>query len=467
MKFEQDSVQDMTSLDAVMSAAVRFRTAAVLAILLASAVINVLRILLSPDETFSDVPVAVPITISSIIFYEAATLFWLSKLRDKLAPLPRLWVYTNAAIECAVPTIVAMTIGMTSKFTIEQAALGPASHLYAIFIVLSVLHIRMQVSLVSGAVSAVGLGTLVILAGSEPGLSSEYQSVLPKSLEVFSAALILCTGAAAGLVAMRVRLYLETATQEAKARVRAEQDLRAGALIQQSLMPSEPPVIAGYEVVGWNRPADETGGDYFDWVPLEDGRFAICIADVTGHGLGPAMITCFCRAYARTALRVDNRLTNAVNRLNAELAHDLGPGRFVTFASVLVKPDSDEVISVSAGHGPMLVYRAQDASIESHDADDLPLGIVETLDEIDPVTHSLHNGDLVLLITDGFFEWSNQQGEQFGTRRLKESISRHGGKKAKEVIRGLLADVERFVQGTPQPDDLTAVVIRRRVVSES
>ncbi|MEM6498708.1 MAG: PP2C family serine/threonine-protein phosphatase, partial [Pseudomonadota bacterium] len=382
MRLEHDSTQaqDMTSLDAVMSAAVRFRTVAVFSILLASGLINVVRILLSPDEAFSDVPVTVPITMSSIILYEAATLFWLSKLRDKSAPLPRTWVYANAVIECTVPTIIALTIGMTSRFTIEQAALGPASHLYAIFIVLSVLHIRMRVSLVSGAVSAVGLGAIVILSGSEPGLSNEHQSVLPKSLEIFSAALILCTGAAAGLVAMRVRLYLETAAQEAKARVRAQQDLRAGALIQQSLMPSEPPVISGYEVVGWNRPADETGGDYFDWVPLEDGRFAVCIADVTGHGLGPAMITCFCRAYARTALRVDNRLANAVNRLNVELAHDLGPGRFVTFASVLVEPDGDEVISISAGHGPILIYRAQDASIESHDADDLPLGIVEKLD---------------------------------------------------------------------------------------
>ncbi|MEM9754130.1 MAG: SpoIIE family protein phosphatase, partial [Planctomycetota bacterium] len=260
---------------------------------------------------------------------------------------------------------------------------------------------------------------------------------------------------------LRVRRYLETAAAEVQKRMRAERDLQAAAVIQRKLMPAESPQVPGFEIVGWNRPADETGGDYFDWVPLDDGRLAICIADVTGHGLGPAMITCFCRAYARSALRIERRIATALGRLNNELLNDLGDGRFVTFAAVAITPGCDRVLSVSAGHGPLLVRRGGDGSVESFGADTLPLGVVESDDDVDAVAHELPPGDTFLLLTDGFFEWANARGEQFGTQRLRDSLARHGNEPGQRLIDGLLADVERFTAGTPQPDDLTAVVIRR------
>ncbi|MEM6315278.1 MAG: PP2C family protein-serine/threonine phosphatase, partial [Planctomycetota bacterium] len=260
---------------------------------------------------------------------------------------------------------------------------------------------------------------------------------------------------------LRVRRYLETAAAEVQKRMRAERDLQAAAVIQRKLMPAESPQVPGFEIVGWNRPADETGGDYFDWVPLDDGRLAICIADVTGHGLGPAMITCFCRAYARSALRIERRIATALGRLNNELLNDLGDGRFVTFAAVVITPGSDRVLSVSAGHGPLLVRRGGDRAVESFGADTLPLCVIESDDDVDAVAHQLPPGDTFLLLTDGFFEWANAGGEQFGTQRLRDSLARHGNEPGQRLIDGLLADVERFTAGTPQPDDLTAVVIRR------
>ncbi|MEL6497608.1 MAG: PP2C family protein-serine/threonine phosphatase [Planctomycetota bacterium] len=455
------------SLVTAMNDAVRFRTAAVLALVGATAVVNGIRLSTAGDQSASDVPMGVPIVMGLLVLYEAAVLVWLLRGRDRRKPLPTAWIYGNALLETAAPTALAFSVGLSDGIMLQGAAMGPSAHLYGIFIVLSVLHVRILVSFFAGVVSALGLAAVVAASIATEGEGASELLGIPRSLETFSAVILLITGAAAALVALRMRRYLRTATAEAERRMQAEQDLQAAALIQQSLMPSISPELAGFEIKGWNRPADETGGDYFDWVPLDDGRLAVCIADVTGHGLGPAMITCFCRAYARTSLRVEGRVAAAMSRLNSELVHDLGDGRFVTFAAVILSPEDPVVRSTSAGHGPLLVFRHSDRSIESFGADVLPLGVVETDEECEAITHRLGNGDVFLLVTDGFFEWANPAGEQYGTKRLSASLKAHGRKGGDDLIRSLLEDLEGFVQGTPQPDDLTAVVIRRTNAEDS
>ncbi|MEM9373816.1 MAG: PP2C family protein-serine/threonine phosphatase [Planctomycetota bacterium] len=446
-----------TSLVEAMNNAVKLRMIAVLLTMLVTSVVNFARILISEDQSFSDEPVAVPTGVMALMLYHAGILVWLYRKRDNNRPLPDAWIYGNALLEALFPTVLALLIATHGDYTARQAVLGPLSHLYPIFIVLSIMHVRFSVSALSGIVASAGM-MILIYTDRSVHLDTEQ---LPRSLEYFSAILVLAAGLASGFVARRTRHYLETAARQAEARARAERDLQTAALIQQSLMPSTPPLVPGFEIFGWNRSADETGGDYYDWVALDDGRFAICIADVTGHGLGPAMITCFCRAYARTALRVESRVAAALNRLNDELVHDLGDGRFVTFAAVIITPGMHEVLSTSAGHGPLLLYRGADDSIERFGADALPLGVYSSDDEVEAVTHTLETGDVFLLLTDGFFEWASPSGEQYGTTRLAESLARHGSKAPDQLVAALLADLEAFAQGTEQPDDLTAVVIRR------
>ena len=461
VRVPRDVMKASASLSTAMYDAVRFRTAAVLGILLTTAIVNVIRLATAGDQRAAEVPIGVPIVMGSLVLYETAVLIWLLRRRTKSTPLPTVWIYGNAVIEAIAPTALGLSIALNDQMTLQAAAMGPASHLYGIFIVLSILHVRILVSLLAGFVSGLGLAVMVFISVNSEGLDASTMLGMPRSLEGLSAAFVGLTGAAAGLVALRMRRYLETATEETERRMRAERDLQAAALIQQSLMPSEPPIVPGFEITGWNRPADETGGDYYDWVSLGDGRFAICIADVTGHGLGPAMITCFCRAYARTALRVESRVAAAMNRLNSELVHDLGDGRFVTFAAIVLRPNDSDVLSTSAGHGPLLIYRDSTKAIESLGADVLPLGLQHAEEEVDAVGHTLDNGDVFLLVTDGFFEWANPEGELFGTARLQASLASHGRKPGQELIEGLLGDLEAFVRGTPQPDDLTVVVIRR------
>src|SRR6185369_6085789 len=106
--------------------------------------------------------------------------------------------------------------------------------------------------------------------------------------------------------------------------------------IQQALIPHAGPSIPGFDIAGWNRPADQTGGDYYDWQMLPDGNWIVTLADVSGHGIGPALVTAACRAYVRASSFYNSDLSSLAGRMNRLLAEDLPEGRFVTMVSVII-----------------------------------------------------------------------------------------------------------------------------------
>jgi phosphoserine phosphatase RsbU/P len=160
------------------------------------------------------------------------------------------------------------------------------------------------------------------------------------------------------------------------------------------------PQIEGYEFGAWNQPADQTGGDY-DWQLLPDGRVIVALADVTGHGIGPALLAAVCRAYARASFKTGNGLLAAMGELNGALAGDIGEGRFVTFVAAVCAPGSSIVELLSAGHGPLLVYMKD--CVNETGAQGLPLGILPSFTSDPPEMLELQRGDLLVLATDGFF----------------------------------------------------------------
>jgi sigma-B regulation protein RsbU (phosphoserine phosphatase) len=255
--------------------------------------------------------------------------------------------------------------------------------------------------------------------------------------------------------------HVDALARESAAREQAEGQLRIASEVQKGLLPRERLDVEGYDIAGWNQPADETGGDYFDWQALHDGQWAISIADVTGHGIGPALVTAFCRAYSRATLRTRADLREVLEEVNNLIYPDLGPGKFVTFAAALLKPASSRVSLLSAGHGPSLLYRAGTGEVEFFIADGVPLGIMEDA-EYGP-SHELEMapGDTLLLLTDGFFEWRNATGEQFGTQRLAEELSHCAAQTTEEIVKSIYENVLAFAGGTAQEDDLTIVVIKR------
>lgn len=245
-----------------------------------------------------------------------------------------------------------------------------------------------------------------------------------------------------------------------------ERDLDVAREIQRGLLPKEAPNTPGFEVVGWSKPADQTGGDYFDWMDLPGGRTLITLADVSGHGIGPALIVAVCRAYMRaTAGGSDVALGQALSRVNDLLEMEIPSGRFVTAVVGVLSPDENEMSLLSAGHGPLLFFRAKTRTIESWIADDLPLGIMPNL-SFEAARHvRFEPGDALVLATDGFFEWANAAGEQYGTRRLEAFVAAHAHEPPEELIAKLHAAVIAHAAGCAQPDDLTMVVIKRSMVA--
>lgn len=261
-----------------------------------------------------------------------------------------------------------------------------------------------------------------------------------------------------------IRKHLDAELREAeiKSQVeRLEHDLQIARSVQQSLLPKSRPQIAGFQVAGWNRPADDTGGDFYDWKQLADGRWVMVLADVTGHGIGPAILASVCRAYSRASFNARDNLETSLKNINHSFAKDLTPERFATFVAAVCQQQKDQLELLSAGHGPLLIYRASDQSFQFLEAQTLPLGILPEIDGASPVKIDMKPSDIVLLVTDGFFEWENPTQEQFGTKRLAEVIQRCSDSDPETIIAELYDSVRTFSQGAPQKDDLTAILIKR------
>ena len=151
-----------------------------------------------------------------------------------------------------------------------------------------------------------------------------------------------------------------------------------------------------------------------------------------------------------------------LGRLNCLLVDDLSANRFVTFAVVFLDPPKSEVEVLSAGHGPILWYKSATNDLESLEAQGIPLGMMAGVNYEKVQARRLAPGDMIVLVTDGFYEWENPQGEEFGLERLDQTIREARDFPAEEVIARLRSAVESFCQGTEQKDDLTAVVLKRK-----
>lgn len=262
-------------------------------------------------------------------------------------------------------------------------------------------------------------------------------------------------------MAGRLREHVERLAEERASRERVERDLSIARDIQQGLLPDKAPALKGYDVSGWSRPADETGGDYYDWQPLPDGSIAISLADVTGHGIGPALVTAVCRAYARASFPQEVDIGKVLNRINVLLCEDLQAERFVTFVVAVVNPLLHVIRLLSAGHGPLFYYSAAEDNVLQFNAHHMPMGLMSDIMHGPPSEFRVAVGDALVLVTDGFLEWPNDSGEQFGEERLAETIRASHGLSSACMIERMVADVERFAGGSKQLDDLTAVVLKR------
>jgi serine phosphatase RsbU (regulator of sigma subunit) len=398
------------------------------------------------------------------LIYQAIVGFaiWREGLSGITIPFWQRWICV--VMDLAVPGGILMMYQIHAPPGDYSGLSSPALLLIPIVILLSILRLQPWFTFWTGLGGAVVHWLLVIKTIQETDIDWNHLPVL-----ISYGVLLFLTGVAASVVASMVRANVVEAVGEATAAQTAlrtvaliEQDLHIARDIQMGLLPSEPPQLEGFDVTGMARPATEAGGDYYDWQPLADGRLVVAIADVTGHGIGPALVMAVCRAYARASAPVLGGPEALMQVLNGLIYEDVKGARFITMALAVVSKGGGLEL-VSAGHGPTLLYHAATHEVQWFGGDGLPLGVRP--EETYGPTRKLQmdSGDVLLMITDGFFEHqSTAEKGLFGMERLINSLKRSARGSPEQIIEALDLDVKHFAQGKPQADDMTAVVIKKR-----
>jgi len=381
--------------------------------------------------------------------------------------IPMWYVLPTLIIESVIPSGMMLWHVRFESIAPYAALSSPPVLAYGLLIGLTAMRLRPWMCILSGFLGAASYGGILLHVTYGMGLTQPTTGLLYLAY-VNIMMMILITGLGLAWVSKEIRGHLEAALSEAETKhqmARIEHDLSIARSIQRALLPRAAPAIAGFDIAGWNRSADQTGGDYYDWQILPDGNWIVTLADVSGHGVGPAMVTAACRAYVRASSHYHTELSTLTSRINSLLAQDLPEGRFVTMVSVLIDAKSGELGLLSAGHGPIVLYVGKTGEVEDIMAQDVPLAIVPDTAYGPAQAMKLAPGDVLALVTDGFVEWSRHDtsgnSEQFGLERLRASLRRHAKLPAAEIIAAVAADVGVFAGAEAQQDDLTMVILKR------
>ena len=257
-----------------------------------------------------------------------------------------------------------------------------------------------------------------------------------------------------------VAVHLARLYQERLEIKRIEQELAIAARIQSNLMPTRTPEIEGVDIAAWNRPCEEVGGDFYDFIDLPNSNVGIAIGDVSGKGIPAALLM----ATVRTALRVQAEniyaMREVVRRVNRALCRDTRPEEFTTLFYAVFNIQEQVLTYVNAGHNYPFLFR-QDRVIPLKTGG-LPLGFFpETSYKVEVA--KLYPGDLLVLYTDGLTEASDNDDELFGEESLIQVIRRYRHLKPDGIIQRLKATISRFECGAGDYcDDRTLVVLKIR-----
>jgi len=241
---------------------------------------------------------------------------------------------------------------------------------------------------------------------------------------------------------------------------RRDYDLKMAKHLQMQFLPLKRPEIEEYQLFDFYQAAEGIGGDYFDYVPLPDGRVAIAIGDVAGKGVTAALLMARLCSDARYALTTSATLCEAVSKLNERIVAVSSQSRFATFAVCMLDPVKHEVTTVVAGHMPPLLRRSVTGSITSRGAAESgpPLGVSPGYEYQQSTIH-LEPGDLVLLYTDGVSEMLNSSREQFGEERITQALK--DTESSRNAVEGILQSVKEFGGRDTYNDDLCLLAFHR------
>jgi sigma-B regulation protein RsbU (phosphoserine phosphatase) len=249
------------------------------------------------------------------------------------------------------------------------------------------------------------------------------------------------------------------AREESEQQLReAQKEFEIARRVQQQMFPRAAPDIPGFDIAGSTFPIEATSGDYYDFIPLCDGTLGIVVADVSGHGLGPALVMAETRAYLRALARSNSDIVEILNHANSLLTDKERTDRFVTLLMVRLDCTSRTVVHAGAGHEGYHIDC--DGRARKLASTGLPLGVTTEF-EIDAGPNTpLEPGDLLLLTTDGLHETRCDSDEFFQVERMLDLVAQHRDQPARTIVDQLYAASRMFAGQRPQSDDVTIVVVK-------
>jgi serine phosphatase RsbU (regulator of sigma subunit) len=242
-------------------------------------------------------------------------------------------------------------------------------------------------------------------------------------------------------------------------------EVELAAEVQRLFLPSSDPDTAGFEIAGDMHPARVVGGDYYDYLARPDGRMRLVIADVSGKGVAAALLMSATAAAVQLETNEPRKLCEVASHLNKELYALQDDGRFVTVLLGELDPRNGKLNYINCGHNPALLVRADGGEAVWLDASWTPVGMSPEMEcSLEEIT--LAPGDIMVWYTDGLTDASDRGANEFGTKRLLESVRQHSSGSAREICDQLWRDVAAFTQRDSLDDDLTLMVIKMKNVLE-
>jgi sigma-B regulation protein RsbU (phosphoserine phosphatase) len=257
-----------------------------------------------------------------------------------------------------------------------------------------------------------------------------------------------------GQVVENARLY-----EKEKTLVKMQEEVRLAARIQTELLPKSAPSIAGYDIVGRTIPAQEVGGDYFDFIPIDEHRIAFCLGDVTGKGLPASLLMANLQATLRGQTLTTGSPKTCLERSNQLLYQSTSPEKFATLFYAILDLENHHIHYSNAGHDNPYLSSGHVATRRLK-IGGIPLGMLPDF-TYEQESVPLEDDSILVAYSDGVTEAMNVQEEMFGEERIAAVIDQHKLAPASEIIDHLVSAVKTFAAGHPQSDDITVVVMRR------
>jgi PAS domain S-box-containing protein len=245
---------------------------------------------------------------------------------------------------------------------------------------------------------------------------------------------------------------------DARKRHEQEVQLRLARAVQQRFFPKAPR-LPGFDIAAASHPAEETGGDYFDFIEAPNGLLYVAIGDVSGHGFDSALIMGLTRAYVRSFAALAMDVGEVLRRVNRAIIGDLEDNRYVTMLLVRLDVEAGSLTYASAGHIPGVVLNGSQGIDGIMDSTGVPLGLFA--DATFPTRRYQCKAHQILVLgTDGATETSDSKGLEFGRNGVVQYVRSHAHETASEIAAGIYAAARSFGGQAPQHDDITSVIIK-------